>query len=143
MRINDLTRSKGVGVVTVTSTQTVKELLAVLADHSIGAVVVSDDGGSAISGIVSERDVVRHLHRSGAEVLQAPVSEIMTREVTTCAPDADVESLARQMTELRVRHLPVVKDGRLFAIVSIGDIVKARIVELQDERDHLVEYIQQ
>lgn len=143
MRISDLTRAKGGDVVTITSAHTVTELLGVLAEHSIGAVVVSEDDGSSISGIVSERDVVRHLHRSGAQVLTQPVSSIMTREVTTCDPDSDVESLARTMTELRVRHMPVVAGGRLRAIVSIGDIVKARIDELQHERDQLVGYIQQ
>ena len=86
---------------------------------------------------------MRHLHQKGAAVLTIPVSEIMTSDVTTCAVDDSVESLARTMTDRRIRHVPVVIDGRLEAIVSIGDIVKSRIDSLQAERDQLVEYIQQ
>jgi CBS domain-containing protein len=142
MRISDVVRRKGGDVVTVKPDETVEKLLDLLAEHKIGAVVVSDDG-ETVGGIVSERDVVRHLQRSGAAVLARPVSQIMTSDVTTCAPDVNIQDLARTMTELRVRHIPVVVDGRLHAIVSIGDIVKHRIDELQDERDQLVGYIQQ
>jgi CBS domain-containing protein len=129
-------------VVTVRPQDTVERLLALLEEHRIGALVVSDDG-ETVSGIVSERDVVRHLHSDGAGILLAPVSRIMTREVKTCDPDVPIEELARTMTEHRIRHVPVLVDGRLHAIVSIGDIVKHRIDELQAERDQLVGYIQQ
>lgn len=142
MRISDVVRRKGDEVVTVRSDDTVERLLALLEQHGIGALVVSDDGQS-VSGIVSERDVVRHLHRDGAAVLLAPVSTIMTADVQTCELDVPIEELARTMTELRIRHVPVVVDGKLHAIVSIGDIVKHRIDELQSERDQLVGYIQQ
>ncbi|MDQ2757230.1 MAG: CBS domain-containing protein [Actinomycetota bacterium] len=142
MKISDVLRSKGDGVVTIRPDDSVAHLLAVLDDHGIGAVVVSDDGRQ-VGGIVSERDVVRHLHRIGADVLKGPVSAIMTSEVTTCEADDDVEALARTMTERRIRHLPVVVDGHLLAIVSIGDVVKMRIDALQSERDQLVGYIQQ
>ena len=142
MKISDVVRRKGDLVVTVKPDETVDKLLDLLAEHKIGAVVVSEDG-ETVGGIVSERDVVRHLQRSGAAVLGRPVSQIMTSEVTTCDPDASIQDLARTMTELRVRHIPVVVDGRLHAIVSIGDIVKHRIDELQAERDQLVGYIQQ
>jgi CBS domain-containing protein len=142
MKISDVVRRKGDLVVTVKPDETVEKLLDLLAEHKIGAVVVSDDG-ETVGGIVSERDVVRHLQSSGAAVLAGPVSQIMTSDVTTCAPDVNIQDLARTMTELRVRHIPVVVDGRLHAIVSIGDIVKHRIDELQDERDQLVGYIQQ
>jgi CBS domain-containing protein len=135
-------RRKGDLVVTVKPDETVEKLLDLLAEHKIGAVVVSDDG-ETVGGIVSERDVVRHLQSSGAAVLAGPVSQIMTSDVTTCDPDINIEDLARTMTELRVRHIPVVVEGRLHAIVSIGDIVKHRIDELQAERDQLVGYIQQ
>ena len=142
MRISDVVRRKGGEVVTVRSDETVERLLDLLAQHNIGALVVSDDGES-VSGIVSERDVVRHLHSDGAAVLLAPVGSIMTAEVKTCALDVPIEELARTMTDLRIRHVPVVVDGKLRAIVSIGDIVKHRIDELQVERDQLVGYIQQ
>ena len=142
MRISDVIRRKGDLVVTVRSDETVERLIAMLDEHRIGALVVSDDDG-AVSGIVSERDVVRHLHSAGGSVLQQTVADIMTRDVFTCSPDDPIDELARQMTERRVRHVPVVVDGRLRAIVSIGDVVKQRIDELQTERDQLVGYIQQ
>ena len=142
MRISDLIRRKGNLVVTIRSDATVLRLLEILDQHHIGAVVVSDDG-LAVMGIVSERDVVRHLHLDGVGVLDETVAMIMTSEVETCTPDDGIEDLARTMTERRIRHVPVVGDGQLLAIVSIGDIVKSRIDELQTERDHLVGYIQQ
>lgn len=141
MKISDVLRSKGVGVVTITPDQTVSGLLALLDEHQIGAVVVSADGTS-VDGIVSERDIVRHLHTDGTAVLDAPVSRIMTSEVTTGTSDDDIATLAGTMTEMRVRHVPIVDaDGALTAIVSIGDIVKHRLSELQSERDQLRDYI--
>jgi len=142
MRISDVVRHKGGEVVTLRPEATVRQLLGVLEQHQIGAVVVSDDG-SAVAGIVSERDVVRRLHTDGVGVLDQSVAMIMTTDVHTCTPEDRTADLARVMTERRVRHLPVVVDGALVAIVSIGDIVKGRIDELQTERDHLVGYIQQ
>ncbi|ACQ79085.1 CBS domain containing membrane protein [Beutenbergia cavernae DSM 12333] len=142
MRIADVIRRKGADVFTVSPETTVAELVAELDSRRIGALVVSVDGGETVSGIVSERDVVRHLHVDGAAVLQRPVADIMTEKVETCVPEDEIESLARRMTDLRVRHLPVVVDGRLKAIVSIGDVVKNRLDELQDERDQLVGYVQ-
>ena len=142
MRISDVIRRKGDLVVTVRPDATVQRLLEVLEDHRIGAVVVSDDG-STVSGIVSERDVVRHLRSVGAGLLIQTVETIMTSDVKTCTPGDRIEDLARTMTEHRFRHVPVVVDGKLKAIVSIGDIVKWRIDELLTERDQLVGYIQQ
>jgi len=141
MRISNVIRRKGNLVVTVRSDATVHELLDLLDEHGIGA-VVSDDGASVL-GIVSERDVVRHLHSDGTAILDETVSMIMTSEVETCTPDDRIEALARTMTERRIRHIPVLVDDKLAAIVSIGDIVKWRIDELQVERDQLVGYIQQ
>lgn len=137
-----MVRRKGHQVVTVRPDESVERLLALLEEHRIGALVVSDDGES-VSGIVSERDVVWRLASEGPGILQGPISQIMTTEVRTCTLDAHIEDLARTMTEHRIRHIPVVVDGKLTAIVSIGDIVKHRIDELQDERDQLVGYIQQ
>jgi len=142
MRISDVIRRKGDTVVTLRPDATVRGLLEALEQNHIGAVVVSDDG-SRVSGIVSERDVVRRLHTDGVGVLDETVAMIMTRDVQTCSPEDGLDELARVMTEHRVRHIPVVVDGKLVAIVSIGDIVKGRIDELQTERDHLVGYIQQ
>jgi CBS domain-containing protein len=142
MKIADVLRSKGDGVVTIHPDDTVAELLALLEDRGIGAVVVSRDG-SDVAGIVSERDVVRHLHRTGTSIVEGPVSAIMTSDVTTADREDDLEATARVMTDQRIRHLPVVVDGRLHSIVSIGDVVKFRIDSLQSERDQLVGYIQQ
>ncbi len=143
MHISEVIRRKGDVVVTIHPEATVADLLTLLDEHKIGAVVVSDDGGTSVVGIVSERDVVRHLHLEGPTVLETAVAMIMTTDVLSCTPEDDLEVLARQMTENRCRHVPVIVDGTLRAIVSIGDIVKHRIDELQLERDQLVGYIQQ
>jgi CBS domain-containing protein len=139
MRISEVLRRKGTDVVTVSSATPVAELVATLVERRIGAAVVSDSAG-AVDGIVSERDVLLALGR-GASPAGTTVGEIMSTDVLTCAPTDDIESLARTMTDRRVRHLPVVADGRLAGIVSIGDIVKQRLDELQDERDRLVDYL--
>ena len=141
MKISDVLRYKGSEVITVKPDETVSGLLALLAEHRIGAVVVSTDG-SSVDGIVSERDIVRHLHSSGTGVLEAPVSQIMTSDVTTGSADDNIADLAGTMTELRVRHVPIVDaEGKLAAIVSIGDIVKHRLSERQSERDQQRDYI--
>ncbi|HYO86401.1 MAG TPA: CBS domain-containing protein [Dermatophilaceae bacterium] len=142
MRISDVLRGKASSnVVTVTSTETIAGLLGVLSQYGIGAVVVSDDG-SSIGGIVSERDVVRAL-TTQPDLLSQPVASIMTTEVFTCTVEMSVEELADLMTDHRIRHVPVVKDGALTSIVSIGDVVKQRISQLQSERDHLAGYLRQ
>jgi CBS domain-containing protein len=141
VKVSDVLRSKGSEVITIKPDETVSGLLALLAEHRIGAVVVSTDG-SSVEGIVSERDIVRHLHSSGTSVLGATVSQIMTSEVTTGTADDNIADLAGTMTEQRVRHVPIVdREGKLAAIVSIGDIVKHRLSELQSERDQLRDYI--
>jgi len=133
MRISDVLRVKGTQVVTVTPDTKVRQLLAVLAEHSIGAVVVSHDGVS-VDGIVSERDIVWALARRGAAVLSDAVTTIYTAEVYTVTPETSLEEVGRMMTERRVRHAPVVVDGGLRGIVSIGDMVKNRIGELETEQ---------
>ena len=140
MLIGTILRGKGSDVTTVAPEATVRELLAKLADHNIGAVVVSADGAT-ITGIVSERDVVRRLHDRGAAVLDQAVSTIMTSEVRTVGPHDNVDELRRTMTTHRVRHMPVVEDGRLVGIVSIGDVVKSAIEELETEKASLVDYL--
>lgn len=140
MRISDVLQYKGTDVVTVPADTDVRELLAVLAQHRIGAVVVSGDGRS-VDGIVSERDIVRGLTAGGAAILSGPVSALMTSPVETCTPDMRLRQLAQAMTHGRFRHMPVVVDGELIGIVSIGDIVKSRISELEVERDSLSDYV--
>jgi len=140
MRISDVLRVKGAQVITITPDTTVRRLLAVLAEHRIGAVVVSRDG-TAVDGIVSERDIVRALAQRGIVVMSEPVTAIYTAEVHTVTPSTELEEVARMMTEHRIRHAPVTVDGRLRGIVSIGDVVKSRIGELESERAALTDYI--
>ena len=140
MRIAEVLSSKGDSVVSVPPDCDVAGLLTVLAEHGIGAVVVSSDG-KAVEGIVSERDVVRALGQRGASVLQEPVRQICTVEVHTVGPDGKLDDLMQVMTERRVRHVPVVVDGELRGIVSIGDVVKRRMDELEQERSALSDYI--
>ena len=140
MQISSLLTAKGSSVVTIGPTATVAEAVAELEHHGIGALVVSTDG-SSIEGIVSERDVVRALGHVGGAVLDHPVRSIMTAKVLTCSPEQTVESLMSIMTDHRVRHVPVVVDGALQGLVSIGDVVKSRIGELEKDRQELVEYI--
>jgi CBS domain-containing protein len=140
MRISEILRAKGGDVATIAPDESVRRLLALLAERNIGAVVVSADE-STIEGIVSERDIVRRLNEEGADLLDAPVSTIMTTAVRTCEPGDAVDGLRVTMTEHRIRHLPVVRDGRLVGIVSIGDVVKSTIAELETEREQLVDYI--
>ena len=140
MRISDLLRVKGGQVVTVPPDTDVLHLLAVLTEHRIGAVVVSDNGTS-VDGIASERDIVRALAERGATVMAEPITAIYTTEVHVVTPETPLDEVMRIMTEHRVRHLPVVVDGTLRGIVSIGDVVKNRIDELESERAALTNYI--
>jgi CBS domain-containing protein len=140
MRINEVLAGKpSRDVITITPEATVRELIGLLAEHNVGALVVSSDG-SSIDGIVSERDVVRRLHED-EKVLNLTVGAIMTSEVETCTGDQHVNELMQVMTARRFRHLPVVADGKLVGIVSIGDVVKHRMSELEFERDQLDHYV--
>ena len=139
MRIADVLRRKGSDVATVASGASVVELLAELAGRNVGALPVVD--GGRLVGIVSERDIVRRLHDGGPGTLEATVADIMTTEVATCAPEDSAVDLAGIMTTRRFRHMPVVVDGELCGIVSIGDLVKARIDMLEEERQQLQSYI--
>ncbi|MDL5154331.1 CBS domain-containing protein [Actinomycetospora termitidis] len=140
MRIRDVLNTKPAEVLTVEPETAVPSLLAALAARGVGAAVVLDADG-AVVGMVSERDVVRHLHHRGADVLADTVGSIMTGPVTSCGPDDEVDSLGAVMTERRIRHLPVLEQGRLTGIVSIGDVVKVRLGELEAHRDQLEAYI--
>ncbi|SEF34100.1 CBS domain-containing protein [Amycolatopsis pretoriensis] len=142
MRIADLLRKKGSAVATVTPETTVTALLTGLAEHNVGAMVVVAPDGS-IAGIVSERDVVRRLNEHGPGLLEGPVSSIMTKLVASCTPDDSVDQLSVLMTERRIRHVPVLADGRLAGIVSIGDVVKNRMEQLEKSQEQLEAYISQ
>lgn len=142
MKISDVMSGKpSQDVVTISPDSTVRDLLSVLTQHNIGAVIVSDDGRS-VHGIVSERDVVRKLDGDDS-VLDAPVRQIMTAAVHTCERSHDLDELMALMTEHRIRHVPVVEEGRLVGVVSIGDVVKSRIGQLEFERDQLDSYVHQ
>jgi CBS domain-containing protein len=140
VKIAEVLRLKGDAVVTITPDTPVSGLVAQLARHRVGALVVSADGRS-LDGIVSERDVVRRLDADGNGLLDRTVGDIMTSSVRTCTPQDTVDELMALMTEQRVRHVPVLQDGKLVGIVSIGDVVKQRIDMLKTERDHLEAYI--
>ncbi len=143
MRIGDVLKAKSnPAVVTIMPDASVRDLLAQLAEHNVGALIVSSDGES-VDGIVSERDVVRHLHHDGT-VVNNTVGAIMTAVVETCDRDTLLDDLMKIMTERRIRHVPVVTaDGKLTGIISIGDVVKHRIDQLEFERDQLDSYVHQ
>ena len=140
MQLSTIIAAKGGFVATVQPDASVGDLVAMLAEHGVGAMVVSADGRT-ITGIVSERDVVRAMTH-GAEALTRPVAAIMTTHVFCAPPEAHVDELMHVMTDKRVRHIPVTDpDGVLLGIVSIGDVVKSRLGELEGERAALLEYI--
>jgi CBS domain-containing protein len=142
MNIGDVLQAKpSADVVTIGPDAGVRELLTLLAEHNVGALIVSVDG-TGVDGIVSERDVVRHLHHDGT-VVNNTVGAIMTAVVETCAPDTELDALMKTMTDRRIRHVPVLDDGRLVGIVSIGDVVKHKIDQLEFERDQLDSYVHQ
>jgi CBS domain-containing protein len=142
MRISEVLAQKSIpGVITINPESTVRDLLALLAEHNVGAVIVSPDG-TEVGGMVSERDVVRRLNEDDA-ILDGPVSNIMTSVVHTCEPSHPIEELMQVMTEHRVRHVPIINDGKLAGMISIGDVVKARIANLEFERDQLGNYLYQ
>lgn len=140
MRVSDVLASKGSDVVhTISPEATVRELMDRLADHNVGALVVSSDGTSML-GIVSERDIVRKL-RGVPDARDTTVAEIMTSDVRVCAPEDSFGGLMAIMTEHRIRHVPVLDDDRLVGVLSIGDAVKHRMEQLEFERDQLTSYV--
>lgn len=140
MNVASILKHKGRDCATIKQGQTVSEAVRILAEKNIGALVVVDDADD-IAGIVSERDVVANLANGSAELLAEPVSRIMTRDVFTCSPSDTTEQLMNQMTNSRIRHLPVKENGKLAGIVSIGDVVKWRIAEVESRAEALREYI--
>lgn len=136
MLVSLILKQKPQGVVTALPSISVAELAVLLAEKKIGAVVLSTDG-KTLEGIVSERDVVRVLGQKGVNALNNPVSTIMTTKVITCTPQDRAPQVLQMMTDGRFRHMPVVSDGALVGLISIGDVVKARLSELSMEKDAL------
>jgi len=141
MIVKSILSAKGRDVMTIAPTATLAEATNILADRKIGALVVTGAGGR-ITGIISERDIVRAFARYGASALQLPLSEVMTRKVVTCTPTDTVAMLMERMTAGKFRHLPVMDDGNLVGIISIGDVVKYRLTELEFEQGAMRDYIQ-
>ena len=143
MNIADIMRWKAsanaADVFTAAPTDSVRDLLRSLAEHNVGALVVI--AGDSVAGVVSERDVVRRLSADGADILDRPISEIMTTSVVTCASGDSIDGVAEIMTARRIRHMPVVDGGQLTGIVSIGDVVSHRMRQLESDRGQLEQYI--
>ena len=139
MTVAHITIQKGGDVVTTAPDRSLAEIAAILSEKRIGAVVVTE--GEAIRGILSERDIVRALARHGSEALRKLASECMTAKVVTCRPEDTITEVMQKMTSGRFRHLPVVEEGKLVGIVSIGDVVKRRIEDVEKEAEQIREYI--
>jgi len=140
MTVKEILSHKGTDVVTADPHASIADAVKLLADRRIGAVVVTG-ADRRIVGILSERDIVRALAEKGAEALAAPVAEVMTRKVDTCSLAQTVSELMEQMTSGKFRHVPVVEQGRLAGIISIGDVVKSRVQEMEQESAALKDYI--
>ena len=140
MQVENILQSKGRAVTTIAARATIAEAVELLNSRRIGAVVVVNDTGK-VAGILSERDVVRHLGQDWAALAARPVSDVMTKAVVTTGRHATVAELMERMTEHRIRHIPVVEAGELVGIVSIGDVVKRKIEETEQEATALKQYI--
>ena len=140
MSVANILREKGRNVITIQGSSSLLDVARMLSVNKIGVIVVSDDGTS-VDGIVSERDIVKAIANSGAEVLLRSVSKFMTQNVITCQDSDTIENLMEKMTKGRFRHLPVVNDGKLDGVISIGDVVKMRIAEAQSVADAMRDYI--
>lgn len=139
MHVQAILGNKGGTVVSIQPQATIAEACRLLAEHRIGAVLVMED--DRVVGVFSERDTVRALAQHGGDALDVPLSEVMTRDVLTCSPEDSIDDIMGVMTARRVRHLPVVEEGRLIGIISIGDVVKYRLEQAALEVDSLREYV--
>jgi len=140
MQVRNILNAKGRDVFTVVAAMGIPELARELVRRRNGAAVVLGDDG-ALVGVISERDLIYSIAESGAQCLERTVADLMTREVITCTPDTSVDEVMNDMTERRIRHLPVIEDGALAGIISIGDVVKHRIEVVEREANQLREYI--
>jgi CBS domain-containing protein len=140
MKVSQLLETKGNNVSTISQERSISDAIALLKERSIGALVVT--GAEApLVGMFSERDVVRALAASGEKALEQKVADLMSRDVVTCTSATDLNELMTTMTERRFRHVPVVEDERLIGLVSIGDVVKARLDELEHDKRDLLDYV--
>jgi len=139
MRVADILTVKGDDVISVTPDTNIVEVSKILKAKRIGAILVMK--GDSIAGIISERDIVRGLPDYGEKILNMPVSDLMTKKVTTCSSDASIDQIMEMMTEGRIRHLPVVDNGKLAGFISVGDVVKTRVEELVAEEGQLRSYV--
>ncbi|MEI7858925.1 MAG: CBS domain-containing protein [Acidimicrobiales bacterium] len=140
MQVSTILETKGDLVATISRTATIASAVAELVRHRVGALVVSPGDGT-IEGIVSERDIVRSLSELHGDLLEQPVYTLMSTSVHQCSPEDSIDSIMNLMTEARIRHVPVVSQGLLCGIISIGDVVKSRMGELEKDRNELMEYI--
>jgi CBS domain-containing protein len=140
MSVRDILAAKGSEVITIGPDSSLTDAARALAQHRIGAVVVLGDGGKTV-GILSERDIVRLIGEQGLEALSLPVSDAMSTSVKVCSEDHTVNDVMGIMTRGRFRHLPVERDGKLIGIISIGDVVKQRIQDVEREADQIRNYI--
>ena len=140
MHVEHILATKGKDVISVKMGDTIGRAAEILNQNRIGAILVRDDSGY-VEGILSERDIVCGMADMGAECLSTPVADLMTRDVVFCLPEDNIDTIMAIMTERRIRHLPVMRDGELMGIISIGDVVKYRIEEIQSEADAMRQYI--
>ena len=140
MTVAKILEGKGHHTFTASSTTPLREVMVMLRRHGVGALVISDDEEHVV-GIISERDLVRHLADQGPSAFEQPVAEVMTRDVLTCQPRDRASAVMAKMSERRVRHMPVIEDGKLAGMVSLGDVVKRRIDEIQAETDAMRDFI--
>jgi CBS domain-containing protein len=140
MLVDTILQTKGAAVQTIVDSATLGDAVAALNSHNIGALVVTG-AADTIAGILSERDIIRRLGSDVAGALSLSVAQVMTRNVITCTRDTDIAEVMERMTSLRIRHMPVTEDGRLAGIISIGDVVKRKIEEVEHEAEALKEYI--
>jgi CBS domain-containing protein len=142
VQVSVLLRRKGSEVLTIHPDASVAEAVRLLAEHDVGALVVSSDGRQ-VDGIISERDLVRWMAGAGGADLEVPVSQVMSSQVHTCGPDATVTELMSTTTTRRIRHVPILVDGELAGIISIGDVVKSRLDDLEVQAEALEQYVRQ
>ena len=140
MHVERILASKGSDVTTVNNDETIGKAAKILFDNRIGAVLVRNEGGS-VEGVLSERDIIRGMAQIGAHCMEALVSDLMTRNVVYCLPEDNIDTIMSVMTEHRIRHLPVMRDDQLLGIISIGDVVKFRIEEIESEAAAMRQYI--
>jgi CBS domain-containing protein len=140
MKVSNLLATKGHEVATISQERSVNDAIALLKERGIGALVVTGKKAPLV-GIFSERDVVRALAASGEKALKLKVSELMSHDVVTCSESTELNELMTTMTERRIRHVPVVDDGQLTGLISIGDVVKARLDELENDKKSLLDYV--